>query len=201
MVKAKQQIEKQVVFNWLLIVLYDLIIGIPNSWGLLIVLIIAWLATGFIGAQWGFESKQSPCLKVAVLALLASVMFVTSGLSIEIVSEVSPDYNGLNFHAVIVGLMVEGFAASVWTAAIVALPLAVVFQRNLFLVVLSISAPLLLFKLADLIVAQNAITGLIVVLETILMVLVVWCFAHNLGKVVAQIDLERSTAAPLVPAM
>ena len=167
---TKQFIQNLVASAWLLYIIFDITYAEPIISGVIVSL--GWVLTVWASVRWGSGLTSSLYLKLATLTISAFGAFLCYSLLIEVTGRFLPDADSLN--QVAVYTTTQSILMSCLAAAILAIPLVVVFRKINLLLAISVALPVVFFQLPGIFDTRHAITQLLLIADVIFLGFSIW---------------------------
>lgn len=162
-------IQNILVAVWLALSAYDTVIGIPEY--MLLAVFMSWLFSVAVAIKWASEIRITKFSKYAGLPVLAFAIFISFGMAIDFLTEISPELDEQYQRVVLVILQL--ILASIFSAVIVFAPLVVFYRKNFIFVVFMVCAPVIIFHAHSITTRVKFTTQLILSFEIVSMVLII----------------------------
>jgi hypothetical protein len=168
---VNQQILQNIVSAfWLLIAIYDIAVGLPD--GLHAIVAIGWLIVVGVTIKWASIIHSTVFVKFSGLFIAAFVIFVSFGQAIDFLAGVSPKFDQRYQNIILV--LAQSIVASIFTAAVISVPLVAVYRKYILGVVLLVSAPIIIFQVHGIVTSGKVATQLILAFEITFRIVAVW---------------------------
>jgi hypothetical protein len=184
-----ENIQNLVASAWLLYIVFDPTYATETDSMLLFV--VGWSITIWASVQWGHSLNSNLYVKVATASISAFAALITFVLLTDMTWNLLPVTNKL--YQVILYTATHSMIASALAAALIAIPLTVVFRKTQLLVAFAVAIPLLLLELDGIINAKSIVTSALTTFDVIFLVFAIW-YGCRIARKWLSLNVDRATA-------